>query len=95
MFQIPLYVRSVPAPHGVTVFNVKRKEALSLNPVGSLVWLHLQDGDSFLEVVEAVASATSTGKDLVERDIWAFIHSLINKGLVSESIDEHSKGPLP
>jgi len=84
MFKIPSYIRFVPGENGGTVFNLRSKEAVALNMIGSSIWQHLEDGDSFVSIVETLAQATGADVRLIERDTWIFVRQLIQKGLVFE-----------
>ena len=89
MFTIPSHIRFVPGEKGGTIFNFRSKEAVALNMIGSSIWQHLEDGDSFVSIVEALAKATGADVGLIERDTWIFVRRLIHKGLVFEK-DEAS-----
>lgn len=86
MFYTPSHVRCAPGDRGITLFDLDSQEALELNMVGSFIWQHLQDGDSFVSIVQALSATTGANAAQVERDTWMFIERLMSKGLVVRTI---------
>jgi coenzyme PQQ synthesis protein D (PqqD) len=85
MFDIARHVRCAPSDQGIVLFDFKASETLTLNMVGSFIWQRLQDGDSFVSIVQELSVTTGADVAQVEWDTWEFIEHLTSRGLVART----------
>ena len=78
-------VRSTVTDEGVVLLDVSSGKIFHSNPVGSRVWIKLQEGSSVSKIVDEIASEFNAPRELVEPDVQEYIQSLRISGLILEN----------
>ena len=66
----------------VVVLDLRNNVYFGLNPVGHLVWEHIEGGASLGETVEAIAEAFEIDRERADRDVRAFLDDAIDDDLL-------------
>jgi hypothetical protein len=78
-------VRSTVTDEGVVLLDVSSGKIFHSNPVGSRVWIKLQEGSSVSKIVDEIASEFNAPRERVEVDVQEYIQSLRISGLILEN----------
>lgn len=66
----------------VIVLDLRSSQYLTTNASGTLVWRHLVDGATFVELVAAVEDHFGVAEEIAARDVATFCSSLDDLGLL-------------
>ena len=77
------HLRSVIGHDGAVILDIEHDAMLTLNSTGGYVWEKLQQGKLIDEIIRDLAEETSTDFAVVERDVRAFVDTLISKRLLA------------
>lgn len=66
------------------VFDPENNKAMTLNPVGAVIWEAIEKGLPREKIVETVTAQFSVAQETAEKDLAAFLETLKAKGLLSE-----------
>jgi Coenzyme PQQ synthesis protein D (PqqD) len=75
-------VRSAVTDDGIVLMDVSNGRVFHSNPVGSRVWVKLQEGLPMSSIIDAVAAEFGAPRSEVEADVSQYIESLKTKGLI-------------
>jgi len=78
-------VRSTVTDEGVVLLDVSSGKIFHSNPVGSRVWIKLQEGSPVSKIVDEIASEFNAPRERVEPDVQEYIQSLRTSGLIVEN----------
>ena len=81
---ISMNVRSTVTDEGVVLLDVSNGKIFHSNPIGSKVWLKLQQELPMPRIVDEVAAECNAPREQVEADVQEYIQSLKAAGLVAE-----------
>ena len=66
----------------VVILHVPSGEYFSLNPVGALIWSHLEQGSDTSAIVEAITTEFDVDEDTAARDLDTLLTQLAAADLV-------------
>jgi len=78
-------VRSTVTDEGIVLLDVSSGKIFHSNPVGSRVWIKLQEGSPVSKIVDEIASEFNAPRERVEPDVQEYIQSLRTSGLIVEN----------
>jgi hypothetical protein len=78
-------VRSTVTDEGVVLLDVSSGKIFHSNPVGSRVWVKLQEGSSLSKIVDEITAEFNAPREQVEADVQEYVQSLKTGGLIVEN----------
>ena len=78
-------VRSTVTDEGVVLLDVSSGKIFHSNPVGSRVWIKLQEGSPLSKIVDEISSEFNAPREQVEADVQEYVQSLKTGGLIVEN----------
>ena len=78
-------VRSTVTDEGVVLLDVSSGKIFHSNPVGSRIWIKLQEGSSLSKIVDEIAAEFNAPREQVEGDVQEYVTSLKTGGLIVEN----------
>jgi hypothetical protein len=78
-------VRSSVTDEGVVLLDVSSGKIFHSNPVGSRVWIKLQEGSPLSRIVDEIAAEFNAPPGQVEADVQEYVTSLKAGGLIVEN----------
>ena len=84
-------VRTVATQDGGVLMDIHGGLMFSLNPIGSLIWQQLADGNSAVQIAEHLACKFGIPRDRALADVNEFIGQLEAQHLLRESESEDSR----
>jgi hypothetical protein len=79
------YARSAVTDEGLVLLDVSTGNIFQSNPVGSRIWLKLQDGAPVSRIVDEISAEFDAARGEVEADVSEFITQLMARDLIVES----------
>jgi hypothetical protein len=78
-------VRSTVTDEGVVLLDVSSGKIFHSNPVGSRVWVKLQEGAPLSKIVDEISAEFNAPREQVEADVQEYVQSLKTGGLIVEN----------
>jgi hypothetical protein len=78
-------VRSTVTDEGVVLLDVSSGKIFHSNPVGSRVWVKLQEGLPMSNIVDEITAEFNAPREQVEADVQEYVQSLKTGGLIVEN----------
>jgi len=78
-------VRSTVTDEGVVLLDVSSGKIYHSNPVGSRIWIKLQEGSPLSKIVDENAAEFNAPREQVEADVQEYVTSLKTGGLIVEN----------
>jgi hypothetical protein len=78
-------VRSTVTDEGVVLLDVSSGKIFHSNPVGSRVWIKLQEGSPLPKIVDEITAEFNAPREQVEADVEEYVQSLKTGGLIVEN----------
>jgi hypothetical protein len=78
-------VRSTVTDDGVVLLDVSSGKIFNSNPVGSRVWMKLQEGSSISQIVDDISTEFKAPRKQVEVDVREYVQILKTSGLIVEN----------
>lgn len=86
-FRIPDSVKEIENQDGAVLLDIEQGVCFSLTPVASRIWQLLKAPCEFEEIANRIAAEFAAPRDVVERDVEEFLHSLRQNRLLLDSQD--------
>jgi len=83
MASTPTNLRSIVDHDGAVILDITRDQFFSLNPVGTLIWTRLGNGQTVEHIKAAIAGETGMDLAVVSADVDEFIADLKAKKLLN------------
>ena len=91
-FKIQPQVRSIKDDAGAVLLDLKAGKYYSLNPMGTRIWLKIEEGRTWPEILDYLKESFQAPAEVIERDADSFVGSLEKKRLISETGAIKSQG---
>jgi hypothetical protein len=78
-------VRSTVTDEGVVLLDISSGKIFQSNPVGSRIWIKLQQGSSLSKIVDEISAEFNAPREQVEADVLEYVQSLKTGGLIVEN----------
>ena len=82
-FVIPLQVRARTVGEETVILDLESGTYFSLDSVGGRVWELIQSGKSLKQICDVLIEQYDASREVLERDVLALAHDLVEKKLVS------------
>lgn len=69
----------------IVVLDLSNNVYFGLNPVGRLVWKHMEEGATLDEAVDAIAEHFGVERERVDKDVRAFLTDAVENDLMTPS----------
>ncbi|MCZ6862921.1 MAG: lasso peptide biosynthesis B2 protein [Alphaproteobacteria bacterium] len=81
-FDITLRVRQARDDDGLVLLDVETGRYFTFDPIGAMVWSQIQEGVSAAGIIRHLKQTFDSADDAIERDVWAILSNLKNRGLI-------------
>src|SRR5262245_43995056 len=86
--KISTHVRTTITPDGAVLMNIKGGQMITLNPIGSIIWQGLTDGQSQEQIASGLASRFGVPVEQTLEDVHEFMEQLKAQQLIEPSESE-------
>jgi len=96
--KIPEHVRTKITQDGAVLMNIKGGHMVTLNPIGSIIWQQLSDGQSAEQIAARLASDFGIPREQASADVNEFLEQLEAQRLIESAESSGSRkhlGPKP
>src|SRR5258707_14906414 len=96
--KISEHVRTTMTQDGAVLMNIKGGHMVTLNPIGSIIWQQLRDGQSREQIAAHLASEFGISQEQASADVNEFLEQLETQHLIESAESSGSRmqlGPKP
>ena len=83
-FEVPTHVMARMVGAELVLLDLSGGTYFRLDPVGTCLWQHLEEGKSSVQARDAMLSTFDVSPEVLERDILELLHELQSNKLLNE-----------